>query len=618
MRKHSELKLFYRVLLVIIPVCGLILISYSRRPFNQNKNNEYSADSQIIPPIFNVPEGKIGCKALMDQYCTKLYSTEARGNLRVTDGAMEFLTLQGQTQNNFDTAGYSFYQVRLEKKAKLPYDLRKSLVKRKYFELLAKMLKRPNKKNLEFEQGIAQKELEKEVDRIWNNAIDEVIASRLEIKFPGSYQLSEEELPQEVDFERTRVRFRLWSEISVALWTDHPRWLKVQQVFDRLKDSFRVAIKSNVKSEEIQKAWLTKLAKMKLKLPGQNPMTANQECISTARNAYYYPYLNTLTVCAGYFNGGEQIQTLAHEMAHGFDYNSRLVDYMQSSILSQSIKTLRKDLCETPEFDCETWNNFRQNFSSQVASITSYQAEFIPFHQCLQKTKPTKEITPEIIEEKSTKLTKMRFSDFTKNSSLFRITSESLPTEAGGFIKNPNYLNPCGYYIWNTDLLPLDSEFTSLLFFTSAYRCDTKDKENPVRAAVEISREMTKELIKAAISSESEFSSRAEMQTDSYSSPPTERFADRLGSFVVAEYLRKYPTAVERRTRYLVSSSWLCDRPSLRSSNYHMYQALRDLIVDRTLYPESADRMKDWLSPNIREQLSCQTDFKHDECIITE
>lgn len=562
---------------------------------------------------YQVPGDKIGCKKMVDTFCTHLYSKEAQGNLQISGPKLQFLAQQGHTKNNFDAAWFAFYKTRLENKERLPKDLRAALTKRNFFSNLNKILSRPNKKSFHLEQGIDARDLEEHVDRSWESAVDETILRRLEKKYQGSFKLTEDEITQEVDLERSRIKYHLWSEISIALWSQHPRWKTVEKDFEKIRGSFRTAIENFPLAPTVRKAWLDKLKKIKLTIPGQTPLTANMNCIGTSRNAHYYPYLNTITVCAGYFNGGEQIQTLAHELAHAFDYNSRLIDFQQATKLSTQLKSLREVVCKQKPEACSVWNSFREQYQNTIEDVESYAPEIAQFHACLQKNHPSKQLTPAIIAEKTQKMVRDRFSKLTENSSFFRLTSPQIPTPLGDHIDNPNLMNPCAYELWDNPTRPLDTEFNTLLFFTAAYRCE-EDSPSKLRKSIEISKEMTGALLKAVVQNEREFSPRYDLQSDSLSSPPIERFADRLASFAVAEYLKQYPKYIERRAHFLASSFWLCDKPNLRSNNYEQFQTLSDLIIDKAVHPENEERFKDWLSKPMREQLACRLDFQHQEC----
>lgn len=567
---------------------------------------------------FKVPDKTVGCKAMVDDYCSQLYSNQSQGNLKVFDGKNEYLTLQGQTNNNFDNPWFFFYSARLENENRLPKDLAEALQRRQFFTKLKQILQRPNRKDMPLEQNIQHSDLEAEVDQIWRNSFAETVVKRLESKYPGSYKLTDEETAQEIEFEKARIRKRLWSEISISLWSKSKNWKKVKKDFLILKKAYKQTIQNVLSDEVLKKKWIEKLNKVELTLPGQNPVTANSDCISVSRNAYYYPYLNTLTVCAGYFNGGQQIQTLSHELSHAFDNSSHVIDDQQRSQFVKTLRKFKKNVCLTTAFHCGAWDSYKKSFAEDLEKLSRSRTPLYSFNKCLQKRALTKTLSEDVFAEKSEEIVKKRISDLTTNASFLRITSEDLPMPNGKIVKNPNYLNPCSYSVWDQDPFALDSDLVTLLYFTAAYRCESSSPQEKLKTAVQTSREMTKEVLKVILKMEGEFSAREELQATGHSLPTSERFADRLGSDNVAEYLSRFQTVAEKRGRYLVSSFWLCEKPSLKNSNLEMLNALSEYIFDHSLHSENDERLKDWLSPKVQEQLQCQKDFETKECSYNE
>lgn len=596
--------------LVCLVLAGLWYFQYRR---DRELRLTLERGSFYSPALFRVDTKNIGCKAMVDNYCASLYAKDARGNLQIEDGKRTRITLQGKTTNNFDGAAFAYYRARANHRSRLPADLRDALARREFYPKLEKLLTRPSKKNMPLDERIFFSDLENEVDRIWENAIEESIARRLEKRYRGTY-LEDDEMSLEIELERQRLRYRLWAQISTALWKDHPNWEAVQEDFTKLKVSFTRAIQHLGIPPELKTAWAAKIRAVQLTLPGHSVLTANSACISTSRNAYYYPYLNTLTVCAGYFNGGQQIQTLAHELAHALDFNSRLVDFQQRQPLLGDLREIKDMVCGKKTFNCGEWHDFAAGFGAKTAALATYTPELPAFHSCLQKNRPVRELTDDILQEKAEKISRNRFSDLTKNSAFFRLISEKMPLPSGDSVPNRAFMNPCSYYLWDSEKFQPDSELTSLILFTAAYRCAADSDGTALRTAVETSKKMTQDLIYAVLKSEGVFSDREELQTEAYASPPTERFADRMASYAVADYLRQYPGVAQARSAYLASTFWLCDKPSLRKSNYQQYQSLRDLIVDRTVHLENEERLKDWFSPPLMERLSCQPDFEDLGC----
>ena len=92
---------------------------------------------------------------------------------------------------------------------------------------------------------------------------------------------------------------------------------------------------------DLRNAWRERIDAVELVLPGSRPSVADDECVATKANAYYYTYLNLLTVCAGDFNSEDILQTLAHEMAHSLDLDRSRYLYQASSPFGRSLARMR-------------------------------------------------------------------------------------------------------------------------------------------------------------------------------------------------------------------------------------------------------------------------------------
>ncbi|MGZ3797373.1 MAG: hypothetical protein ACXVB1_13455, partial [Pseudobdellovibrionaceae bacterium] len=83
----------------------------------------------------------LGCGTLMSDYCTKLYSPEASGNLLI-DRIKPIRILQGETKNQFSQTFYKYAQAKLKNRRRFPKDLLEILNKYSYFENLDEFLHR--------------------------------------------------------------------------------------------------------------------------------------------------------------------------------------------------------------------------------------------------------------------------------------------------------------------------------------------------------------------------------------------------------------------------------------------------------------------------------------------
>jgi len=116
------------------------------------------------------------------------------------------------------------------------------------------------------------------------------------------------------------------------------------------------------------------------------------------------------------------------------------------------------------------------------------------------------------------------------------------------------------------------------------------------------------------ITSEGEFSDRRSLVEENYSSSPVERFADLLGSYVVAEVMKSDPSLWDRRMTFFASNSWQCAGPSLSTAFPKETLLMRQYLQDS--HTDGDDRKKELLSTPIRDTLSCAKDFEWNECFF--
>jgi hypothetical protein len=130
--------------------------------------------------------------------------------------------------------------------------------------------------------------------------------------------------------------------------------------------------------------------------------------------------------------------------------------------------------------------------------------------------------------------------------------------------------------------------------------------------SIEVSKVLTAIIIEASLHAEGEFSDRTELTSEGLSSPPFERFADVLGTYAVAEYLKSLTSNWEQRTKFLASSSWACEEPSLESK-FPEESKIEHLFTIES-HTQGEERKMELLSEPIRKILSCEKDFDFNEC----
>lgn len=591
----------------------LIIVAFCGCTSSTNVNRENSFKTFSSDQMFGQVE-RPQCKALLDRYCNYLYSPEVLGNLELKSAQKSIQVLQGETTNEFSQVFYRYTKAKMKNRYFLPKDFYKSLQSRQYFEKTEIFLTRKPRLIMTKSQRMDADQLEHELKYIWSMAINETVLTRMNLKYRNFHQLSERIIPVELKLERRRMHRNLVSEISRAIWRNDKNWKKVEKGFAKLKESYLRMIDNLDIEKSIQDDWKKKIEDVQLVLPGSFAAIANEECSTTTINAYYYTYLNVVTICAGDFNSEDIIQTLAHEMGHALGIDRSQYLYQVRSDFGQQLGQLRGQVCERQNFSCEFWNKYKNNHTSWLSSLSDYRPELPEFQRCLKRRETSKKLTDKDIGRIAESIVSDRVSDLASSDRFLRITKPELPMINGKTQKNPNYFNPCSYYMWTQGEEPIDDELTTLMYFTAEYRCSDKQPAEKFKEAIEVAKHMSVDVLKATLKIEGEFSARGVMETEGYSSPPYERFADVIGSYAMADFLSDLPTRLDRQNKFLASSSWQCVQPSLATRFPEESAIEKEYIFDA--HTEGDQRRKELFTAPIRSAIGCDKDFEMKECAL--
>lgn len=554
------------------------------------------------------------CKAMMNTYCNTLYSPEAQGNLEIKQTSSTIEVLQGDTRNEFSQVYFRYAKAKLKSRMSLPADFRSALERSGYFAKLRSYLIRPPRERMSLAQRLESENTNYELSYIWTASLNEAMLARLSVKFPGYHKISEINLPIELQLERRRLRRLLISEVSRAIWRDDKNWQRVEQGFDRLKVSFLRMISQLDIAKVDAEDWSERISSIELALPGSTPAISDEECSATTVNAYYFTYLNILTVCAGDFNSEDILQTLAHEMAHslGIDRTSYLFEV--NSDFGKQLSTFRANVCKPDAFSCDQWASYKSSFEENLKTLDGFQPQMREFNQCLKRRPTSKMLSDDDVDRFSKTIVNDRMSDLASGDRFLRITKANIPMRSGKNEKNPNYLNPCEYSLWSQGEEPIHDPLTTMIYFTAEYRCSDKQGPEKLKSAIEVSKDMTTLLLKRVLKIEGEFSARGLLENQGYASPPYERFADVVGSYALAELLKLIPEKWNRQNVFLASSSWQCLEPSLASRFPDESAIENEYIFDE--HTGGDLRQKELFSTPIRQTIGCEKDFEFNECSI--
>lgn len=554
------------------------------------------------------------CKALLDSYCGYLYSPEASGNLEIKRTFDSIKILQGETANQLSQVFFRYAEAKLKSQRNLPRDFHRALVRNNYFAKLRVLIERKPLVQMSLADRIAIDHLAYELNALWSAALNQTVITRMTVKYPGFHRLSEKSIPTELSLERVRVRRWLLTEVSRSIWKNDENWRRVEATFERLKGSYARLIASLELGKDEATEWQRQIADLQLILPGSLPSIADEECSSTKANAYYYAHLNAITVCAGDFNSEDILQTLAHEMGHALGIERAQYLFKARSKFGERIARLRQAVCQPNGWSCGEWEQFYKDFPALLESLNGFRPSLTEAQRCLKRRPTSKTLTDDDIDRFATNIVNDRISSLAARDRFLRITKAQIPMPNGGVQNNPNFLNPCSYYLWSQGEEPIDDELTTLLFFTASYRCSAESNGKKLRNGIEVAQQMSTSLLAKSLRIEGEFSARNELESGGFSSPPGERFADLIGSYAMADYLAHLNEVWDRRAKFLAGSSWLCSEPSLASHYPEENSIEKSFVFDS--HAEDEQRRKELMSIPIRNTIQCEKDFEFNECVL--
>jgi hypothetical protein len=573
----------------------------------------------LIPPeIENRRPSETGCLSLMSRYCDSLYSPGSEGNLVIhKKKGNPIYVLQGKTKNGHHHVFYELARSKIRNRDRLPADFLSILRSHRYFERLDRLIHREPFEKWTVADRIRANDLEQEVKHIWALAISDTLILRLTNRFPEFPRIPVTLLPPEMGHFAKMERKILLSEISRAIWRDHPNWNKVTAAFEKLRKTYLHLIPSLPVADDIRKDWIERIETLGLVLPGSMPEIVDQDCSTTTMNAFYYSNLNVLTVCAGDFNSEDILITLAHEMAHALDHSRSLYLFNKNSAFSIELERFNREVCdhrsEAP--DCTAWASFKARSGDLLAGLAAYSPQLPEFNRCLKKDSATHPLSGEEIRRFAAASIREKIRSLADEEAFIRITQPKLPLANGKKVHNPSNLNPCHYLQTQWGSEDLNGELSMLTAFTMEYRCSAeRDPGERLLKSLEFTSRLFGELEERMITNEGEFSERKDLVDEGFSSPSSERFADAIGSLAVAEALLEIQSTWDRRMTYLAGNSWQCTGPSLSTEFPGETGILRRYLLDT--HTDGIDRKKDLLPEPVRRALGCSKDFEWNECSL--
>ena len=575
----------------------------------------------LKPPVHEARSGgEPGCLEMIDDYCDSLYTPGSEGNLIIhKKKGTPIHILQGKTRNGLHQVFAELAQSKIRNQEYFPKDFLTILRAHRYFQRLENILHREPFERMNLTDRIEAAEDEAEADHIWTLAIKDALILRLTARFPEYPKTPYDLQPPEMQHFEVMERRILLASIASATWRDHPNWARVTYQFEKLRKSYLDVIAKLPIPGALKAQWSSRIRSVSLVLPGSIPEIMDQDCSTTTINAFYFSTHNVITVCAGDFNSEEILLTLTHEMSHALDNDRSLYLFFKESTISKGLENLNRQMClsATKKISCPDWKHLKEIRNQGLAELSRYQPALPALFRCLKKDPTSRALDEDAAKHYAMLAVKDRIRKLADEEAFIRLTQPKLPLSNGRRVLNPSYLNPCHYLqtAWTTE--DLNGELSFLTAFTAEYTCsEIPDPADRLKESLNFTQHFFEGVETSMILSEGEFSERKALIEDDYASPSSERFADFMGSRVMAEHLKEVQSLWDRRMTFLASNSWQCPGPSLSTEFPKETAILRRYLLDS--HTDGDDRKKEILSSPIREVLACEPDFDWNECSFPE
>lgn len=589
---------------------------------NEGLTYQPNCDATGSSTLYEMP-----CEQITDNFCSRLWSKENKGNLKVFDGQI----LKGTSKKSkIAITQWLDDQATIASLAKLAPDLRKEL---------GPIVK-------QWKAAYA----EERDDDTWydslsifrfqyENGIKKVAHDRVLKEHPDWKNISKENqtLVQSLRYQEEEMKIE--DDLVDAKYAKSENWRRVEELYPKVQGYLLDEVEKMPLSEERKEFLRKKIRETKLTLPYQDPKRAkaSKECGKTTKNAYYHPWTHKFTVCAGIFNSIQSPSALAliiaHEISHSFDSERESKnDWLQNSEFGQKFSQLAN--AKGPVFSCDDWSGILK----QAASIWNgplAEEELNPLDPLYSCLAPRNNLHAEFTADNLKRASEMKSGGkISESAGYHEFMQIAQPqSEKFGEVKlNETFMRP--------DLLiasqdghrnpKFDRDPEPAEIFTQSYACtrlkDGQGREINYKNATQEQRqqlfakaiENTKMVLAASYADYSTFCGKACASLVPYglSVNPQENFSDWSGFRALAKYLAN---DVELKNRWEASAnavSLFCSPPNIASSapelaviekQFNMEQHADDRVRRVSMYiPEIAGLLGCKINENEKGYARCK------------
>ncbi|MCM2278420.1 MAG: hypothetical protein NDJ89_10130 [Oligoflexia bacterium] len=327
----------------------------------------------------SVPGLLPGCSEKIEEFCEKLHSPRHRGNIELPWGGRTEKVLLGRNPQGFSQVFAELERAKLASRNRLPKEFARKLEKRDYFGKMARYLRAKPPRSASLREVQANSRLGGELSSIWNDSVNEVLQEKMVQRHPGYLKL--ESFSPEISREYDGLERELHAEIYRSIWSGSARWKQVEKDFATVRSEYlRFLEESKELDPALKSDWIARIKSVTLELPGSDPDNLDHGCATTTRNAYYNWLKDRITICAGDFNSGNELFTIAHEFSHALGIHRSLYLQEKNTELATRLRSLASAVCDQATVGAcpKEWAGVKERFPELAAKLIPRGGDLAP------------------------------------------------------------------------------------------------------------------------------------------------------------------------------------------------------------------------------------------------
>lgn len=364
----------------------------------------------------------IECAAISDNFCQDLWNDQNNGNLKVFDGEIKAgkSSISGANLSTFAND-----QALIKSLTHLTPDI-KEAIGPSIVKLEAHLKNEAN--NTKWFRDYSQ------IKQDLTNSIEDLTEARFNKKYaPSNVNDYAKWTIQESNNYEAEKR-AVYDEITKAKYEKDPNWLRVEKLYPEAKLSLLKVIEALSIPAEDKKKMKDKLESVGLSLPLQDTsiIGADQACSETTVNAFYSPYNNKFTVCAGMFNRYQSdsalVFVLIHELGHSIDSGARSRDESRSNApISLALNKLKGKANQT--YQCSEWKKINNDIVKAPLDFVPVKNSMEKLYSCLRGNPDLEDMELDGLTKASKQIARNILSDYAGDNSFSKLLEKKVKVD---------------------------------------------------------------------------------------------------------------------------------------------------------------------------------------------